>query len=385
MTLSSCCAAPESAATRSECDLARRRTLPSEVLSLIFDETDTETLSAVLLASSECYSIACRSLYREIPNRSTSQKRVQLLQSLARASDPAFHPSRLPSPAQAVRLLSLDFHSANITANLLRLLNRALRATTNLRELLLDFSPGTSFRPTAWCLEGTTFSLRRLFTSIGLDATFFAWLSHSNQRGILELNLRGHQMVPYPSVGAPPPLAPDALPALKSFRSVHLESACTALFLAGRPVRSVGLTLFPLAADATLDTLRGTSVPVRRLTLLCLEESASDVLVSAVAARLPGLESLHIVILATPFSMARLLDLAPALARFEELRYVTFMAPDPPGKEALTIDREREIVAAWAGACTTLRTVILPMGQVWYAENGAWRCYADGLETPETK
>lgn len=287
-----------------------RAALPPEVLSLIFDETETQDLPSVLRASSQFYSIGHSSLYREIPNRKTGPKRVQLLLSLARAADPAFHPARLPSPALAVRLLSLDFHSSSVNGNLLRLVNRALRATTNLRELLLEFSAANSFEPTSWCLLGTTFRLRRLYTSVGLDAPLFAWLAHPNQQDITELNLRGHRMsrVKRNGSGSGELLPPGALPALASFRSVHLDSASVALFLAGRPVQSVGLTLFPFAAERSLDALRTTSTPVRRLTVLCLEEPASDALVAAIAARLPALESLHVVILATPFSAVRTHD-----------------------------------------------------------------------------
>ncbi|EKM51232.1 uncharacterized protein PHACADRAFT_177898 [Phanerochaete carnosa HHB-10118-sp] len=360
------------------------RTLPPEVLSLVFDETDTEDLPSVLRASSALYAIAFRSLYREISNCKTGQKRVQLLQSLARASDPAFHPTRLPSPTLVVRLLSLDFHSNTVTANLLRLINRALRASTNLRELILEFSAANNFQPTSWCLLGTTFYLRRLYTSVGLDATLFTWLAHPNQRLLIELNLRGHQIPSrYCGKGADLSLPPDALPALASFRSVHLDSACTTIFLAGRPVQHVGLTLFPLSAHSALDGLCGTSVPVRRLTVLCLEEHASEALVAEIAARLPGLESLHVVVLMTPYTSVKLHVLASALTRFVALRYITFMAPDPPGADAFTVERERAVVVAWARACPTLRTVILPMGQVWYTEDGAWRCYADGLSSRE--
>lgn len=358
-----------------------RAALPPEVLSLIFDETDTQDLPSVLRASSQFYSIGYSSLYREIPNCKTGRKRVQLLQSLARAADPAFHPARLPSPALAVRLLSLDFHSSNVNGNLLRLVNRALRATTNLQELLLEFSAANSFEPTSWCLLGTTFRLRRLYTSVGLDGPLFSWLAHPNQQDITELNLRGHRMLRAKRSGSGAVLPPDALPALASFRSVHLDSASVALFLAGRPVQSVGLTLFPFAAERSLDALRTTSTPVRRLTVLCLEEPASDALVAAIAARLPALESLHVVILATPFSAEKLMALAPILARFEALRYITFMAPDMPGTDKLTTDSERTIVTVWAEACPTLRTIILPMGQVWYSEDKAWRCYADAQVT----
>lgn len=378
------------------------RSLPPEVLGIIFDETDTESLPSVLCASSTFYSIAYRSLYREIPNRPTGRKRAQLLQTLANVSDPARHPARLPSPTQVVHLLSLDFHSNNVTANLLRLVNCALKATENLRELMLEFSSTDNFQHMAWCLMGTTFRLRRLYTSVGLDAALFSWLAHPNQRSITELNMRGHQMVPF---SLSTYLPSDALPSLTNFRSVHLESSFNTLFLAGRPVQSVGLTLFPYSRLRSLDAACRTSTPVRRLTVLCLEESCSEGLVAEIAVRLPALESLHVVILATPFSDVRLIhyfcalqpptdacfphlqtklrSLVPSLSLFAALRYITFMAPDLPGADAFTVDKERGVVEEWARACPSLRTVILPMGQVWYSEDGKWRCYADEPDFPE--
>lgn len=61
------------------------------------------------------------------------------------------------------------------------------------------------------------------------------------------------------------------------------------------------------------------------------------------------------------------------------------MAPDMPGVDKLTTNSERAIVTIWAEACPTLRTIILPMGQVWYSEDKAWRCYADAQEMRATE
>jgi hypothetical protein len=350
--------------------IAYSTSLPPEILELIFDRTEESSLPFVLLANSALYTIGSRSLYRTLTNRHTTRQRILLLQSLANSS--TLHESRrLPNPAQSVRLLHLDFSSTTgITSNLLHLIQRALHAASNLRELLLEFASLDNYKRTAWCLQGTSFKATKVYTSVGLDSDFFDWISDSNQDSIQELSLRGHHLYHAPSISALllsskfaqaasgpklclPTLPPHALPNLRSFRSVHLSESYVAVFLTARPVESVALTLFPFSRLAGLDALALTSTPVRRLTVLCLDDSAADVLVEEVAKRLgPELESLHIVILSVPYGevcfclldyprlgltplrpgypKAKLQALAPSLSVFANLRYITFMAPDPP-------------------------------------------------------
>lgn len=278
----------------------RCKLLPPEVLELVFDQVRLNDLPSVLLASTAFYATGSRSLYRSIACPDTTRRRVLLLRTLANSGDPTYHPSHLPNPALAVRVLNLDFHPNTVSSNLLRLVQRVLHAVTNLRELQLEFSSVDNYQRTAWCLHGTTFRLQKLFTSVALDDAFAAWLADARQASIAELSLRGHQRCPPPLA-----LAPAALPRLASFRSVHLDSRYNALFLRGRPVESVALTLFPLSRLRALDAVTLTSAPVRRLTVLCLEEQCADALVAEVAARVPALESLHVVILAVPFTDVR--------------------------------------------------------------------------------
>lgn len=276
---------------------------PPEILSLIFDETETTSLATVLRCNSTFYYIAYHSLYHDIYSPWTGLGRVRLLKALANASNPAHHPGRLPSPARAVRSIVIDFHSHFATANLLRLINRALKAMQNLRELTLEFSTtsGNALNHIAWCLTGTTFCLRKLDTTIRSDNTFLAWLAHPNQDSLTALTLRGHLL---PADSTTPSLPQSALPALGLLRSTYIDNEFNAMFLRGRPVQTVGLTLFPGSSLNRLDMLCRTSMPVRDLRLLCTQQSAEEV-VSAIAERLPSIESLYIAVVDTPSADVR--------------------------------------------------------------------------------
>lgn len=263
---------------------------------MVFEQVATKDLPSVLLASSAFYTIGLRYLYYHASCPDTTRKRVLLLQTLAYVSNSGKHPPRLPNPALAVRILDVDFHPNTISANLLRLVQQALRELVNLRELQLEFSSIGNHSHVAWCLLGTSFHLERLHTSVALDVYFEAWINAENQSSIKELSLRGHQLCSTIS------LSPKALPNLTSFRSVHLDNSHNTSFLRGRPVESVALTLFPLLRLKELDSLTMTSTPVKRLTALCLEDQCADILISEIAARLRELESLHVVILSVPFN-----------------------------------------------------------------------------------
>lgn len=58
------------------------------------------------------------------------------------------------------------------------------------------------------------------------------------------------------------------------------------------------------------------------------------------------------------------------LARFKSLRYLTFMAGGVPSGS----EDEATIATRWAAACPTLRTIILPQGNVWFEKDSTWVC-----------
>ena len=269
---------------------------PPELLTLIFEHLVTEDLPSVLLVSSAFYTLGYCILYRYVTCPRVTRKRILLLQTLVKVSNPMQRPHGLPNPALAVQVLHINFHANTISSNLLRLIQRALKEVTNLNELQFELSSVDNYHHCAWCLSGTSFQLRTLHTSLALDNDFETWINAENQRSIEELSFRGH-----PKCSAIT-ISHEALPKLSNFRSVHLDSQFNTAFLRGRPVDSVALTLFPLSRLAELDSLSVTSTPVKRLTALCLEDECSHILISEIATRLPELESLHVVLLSVAFS-----------------------------------------------------------------------------------
>ncbi len=70
-----------------------------------------------------------------------------------------------------------------------------------------------------------------------------------------------------------------------------------------------------------------------------------------------------------PFLQKTLQESGPSLAKFSDLRYLTFMAAG-----SSSIEDEGEIARTWSKACPTLRTIILPKGKVWFERDGKWSC-----------
>ena len=75
------------------------------------------------------------------------------------------------------------------------------------------------------------------------------------------------------------------------------------------------------------------------------------------------------------------------LKQMRHLKYLTFMAGEPSEGEdptPHTLENERSVVGAWGDACPTLRSVILPKGQLWYEQQGKWRsgALAEKAEEP---
>jgi hypothetical protein len=153
-------------------------------------------------------------------------------------------------------------------------------------------------------------------------------------------------------------------------------------------VQGIALSLFSEHGYRAFEVLAKTSTPVRRLTILIVDASAPSELFPQLAARLPHLESLHIVALVQQYSLVcripirrihsclllrdqdTLLASAPLLEAFAGLRFLTFMAS---GASEYALDDEATVAERWARACPTLTTIILPKGRVWFASSsGRW-------------
>ncbi|KAI9463871.1 hypothetical protein HD554DRAFT_1297695 [Boletus coccyginus] len=323
--------------------------LPPEMLELVLGHLSRDDLVATLTTSAVLHHVAARVLYRalvEIPPK----RALRLVQTLARNN---VYPA-------LVRRLDLDWTENILTANLLRLLHRALQRLHHLSHLALEFSLSDNTAPIAWILQNAPFSLRAFTTSMRCDPTLAAFFA--TQPDLVEVCIRGFTPVHAFS------LPPTALPHLAHFRTVLSPPCITADFVRGRPIESVSMSLYPGDAPASLDVLLLATRPLRRLNLMSFDVGAPAALVREIARRMPGLEALHAVVLDRGFSThERLIDTARELSRFTALRCITFVAPGTLGDED-----EAEIATVWGKACPTLETIILPKGTVWGSVDGRW-------------
>ncbi|GAW03940.1 hypothetical protein LENED_005695 [Lentinula edodes] len=114
------------------------------------------------------------------------------------------------------------------------------------------------------------------------------------------------------------------------------------------------------------------SEPIERLNIISFDPNAPVYLLDEIASRLPNLEALHIVILLAQCSEALLEALVPALKKFKALQYLTYMSAT--SSDDVSQDDEQKIAAMWHKSCPTLKTIILPMGKVWFIDNSKWMC-----------
>ncbi|KAF4565498.1 hypothetical protein EYR36_002069 [Pleurotus pulmonarius] len=168
----------------------------------------------------------------------------------------------------------------------------------------------------------------------------------------------------------------------------------------------------------TLEVLRESTTPITRLTVFSFDamasfaagvanvlngnatsidqtpaESATDqkkpslaqALFTQIATLGGELETLQVILMMTPCRLGDLEAAAPLMAQYKRLHAITYMAntdpffsPTPPGgsaaadsqSEEAQLQRIREaelrVVTAWGSYCPSLRTVVLPRGQVWF-------------------
>lgn len=255
-----------------------RSVLPVETLDVIVASLLRNDLFAVIRANSLFQRIAARVLYRSVTELEPTRA-VLLVKTLA-------HNDLYPP---FVRHIELDWDDNYLTANFLRLLNRALRRLKHLLQLTLEFSTNDAAGNIAWVLDGCTFSLRSFTTSLCCEPTLTRFLE--TQSDITDLCLRGINTI------ETAPLASDALPHLSHFRTVLTSPKVVAEFVRGRPVESVSTSLYPGDVGSSLEALLLSSKRVKKLTVLSFEATQPDLLFKDIAMRLPWLEALHVVVL----------------------------------------------------------------------------------------
>ncbi|KAG2148808.1 hypothetical protein DEU56DRAFT_881596 [Suillus clintonianus] len=331
--------------------------LPVETLELVFNHLERRELIPVLGTSSVFHDTASRAVYRNV-SETSSVRALQLIKTLASNDTYSRH----------VRSIDLDFANNLITANILRLLNRALQRLKSLTTLILDFSQTDNAADVAWIFQGCSFSLTAFTSSMRCDRSLARFLAM--QPNITELCLRGFNQE-YNFV-----LDPKALPKLEHFRTVLSYPSIIGEVLKGRPVESVSMSLYPGDVCSSLDTLLLSTTAIKRLTVMSFESDPPVTLLPLIADRLPHLEAFHLVVLMTHYTQEILLEIGSSLAQFKALKYITFMAPGIPA----SFNNEKSIAEAWSKACPTLQTIILPKGLVWFQRDENWACLKDSEE-----
>ncbi|EGN97428.1 hypothetical protein SERLA73DRAFT_169762 [Serpula lacrymans var. lacrymans S7.3] len=333
--------------------------LPVETLDHIFRNLSREELCPVLLLNSFFHDAASRVLYRCIAEL-TAKQVIILVRTLSKSD---IYPP-------LVRELIIGLEETRVTGNFFRLLHRALQRLNAVTSLTIEFSHFDNTRELTWIFDGCVFSLKSFTTSIRSDLSLANFLGM--QPDITELCLRGFQS------GQPFTLPTSALPKLKSFRAVHSGPCLLTEIIRGRPIEGVSLSLYGGDTFQSLDTLLLSTSTIRRLTIMSFDTDKPNILLPEVAARLPELEALHIVVLMAQYTLDVLREASPLLSRFRALRYLTFMAPGAPA----SVDEERSIAAQWHESCPTLKTIILPRGMVWFQREGKWTSWNDTEHPP---
>lgn len=257
--------------------------LPVEILELTLRELEWKDIPPVLRTNSTFYGTALRVLYRSIPNLPVARS-IACLKVLKRNA----------TLATLVHDLSVDWSNYRVTANLLRLLRSVLQQLKHLHALSLELSPIDNHGAHAWVFQDAPYTLHSFTTSSRCDDVLASILER--QPYIRDLSLRGYQ------TNVPFTLTPSALPRLESLRCTHAGARVVAEVIRGRPVWAVSISLYADEGFGALDTLLLAKSSLRRLTLMALDELSATSVLNEVAARVPQLESLHIVVLLSQYT-----------------------------------------------------------------------------------
>ncbi|KAG6867777.1 hypothetical protein C0993_011218 [Termitomyces sp. T159_Od127] len=290
---------------------AFRSTLPFEVLDNIFRFLSKPELLPALSANRIFNDVATRVLYHTIEKLEPVLS-IVVLRKLDR--EPRLQP--------LVRKLEIDWASSTTiepTRNLYSLLHRVLTKLKGLTALSVDLPrPGSQI----WILNGCSFTLRYLSTSMPCDARLAKYLD--SQPSLTDLTLRGYHngidtmpllLSLFPGAEATDnsfTLSPTSLPKLTSLRTVHGGPSIIASVVKGRPIQAASIALFPSTSLESLRSLSLSSAPLRRLSIMSFDSTVQDYLVTELATRFPHLEALH----------ESLRELGPSFAPFKSLQIV---------------------------------------------------------------
>ncbi|KAK1222275.1 hypothetical protein PQX77_014908 [Marasmius sp. AFHP31] len=344
-----------------------RSILPQEVLDLIFGNLENEQLVLAARTNKSLYVVANRRLYHTIIISSDLPRSARCMRTLVQ-----YRPLAL-----LVRSFSIQWPAIYTpTWNLYDLVNRTLHSLPSITTLFIDVP--NEFPQLQ--LDDCTFALQSLNASFRFDENLIRFLE--SQPTITDLSLRGFNSDPSqfsfsastfnlnPSVPSPPLLSPTALPRLNRVNAIHAGPEIMRAVVTGRPVKTVVMPLYADSATKCLDALSATSTPIEKLSIMSFDPNAPKYILKEISERFPDLEALAIVLLLAVCSEEALEASAPYLARFERLRYITFMSALP--MSGVSPEVENCIAKSWHSNCPSLTTIILPMGNVLYFENSTW-------------
>ncbi|KAF5350870.1 hypothetical protein D9758_010506 [Tetrapyrgos nigripes] len=376
---------------------ARRRALvipalPREIIHLIFSFVGRKAdLFSSALASKTLHFMATSAIYRNIFLEKPLES-IRCLQALSRNH-------RL---ALCVRSFDIHWNWKKPTGNLYRLLHCVLQRMTSLSSLSIEVHSDFN----SHILRDCTFSLTRFSSSFRCDSSLVEFLE--KQFSITELTLRGFNsdpsdfsfnsnsfnLNPNPT---PFPISGEALPKLSRLRAIHAGHEVISRIISGRPLTQVSMPLYADCVKKSLDALELSTERISRLNVISFDPYAPDYLLEEISKRLPDLEALHIVILLAQCSeviyplpvllldlrwecgQAALVDSAPYLRNFKSLQYLTYMSATSLG--SISQETEAKIASEWHKSCPTLKTIILPMGKVWFYDNTKWSCLGEQEES----
>ncbi|EKM76262.1 hypothetical protein AGABI1DRAFT_108830 [Agaricus bisporus var. burnettii JB137-S8] len=393
--------------------------LPLEILDYICQQLTFSDLTIVVQANSTLNLVGTRRLYHSIGADMDSTRMLQCMISL----------DRNPELPLLVKSFEVNLIKEFLTKSFYLLLERTLRKMVNLTALVIELpkrhsptwilpiTPSSSSTP----LPARIFRLRSLTTSMHCKPPLARFLD--SQPEITELTLRGinsdasNPLFPFMTTlfhpnGIIPPdspfamssnltqapsqftLLPTSLSKLTHFNAIHAGPAVIRDIIKSRPVTHMSIPLFAPHTMETLSALSSASKPLTRLSVMSFDPLAPSFLIEELAARFPDLEALHIVVLMAEVTAGMLLDWGKFLVGFKKLKYITFMAAlgndnDTHGDESREEINEKKIAKVWHASCSTLKTIILPQGKVWFEgtredetvnEEGNWRCLSSDGE-----
>ncbi|KIK54770.1 hypothetical protein GYMLUDRAFT_176676 [Collybiopsis luxurians FD-317 M1] len=349
----------------------RHPVLPVEILEYVLRSVhDINDLLHVAVSNKHMNAVAVRIIYHTI----TLTKPRQSINCLRTLSE---------HPRLAILVRSLELHWQNfshITRNSYLLALRTLCNTSLLSVLSIDVP--SDFHP--WNLSSCIFQLKRFSASFPCDNSLIQFLE--KQPNLRDLTLRGFNSDPsdfqfnlttFNLNPNPTPfhLSPEALPRLTRLRAIHAGPDIMESIIRGRPLKQISMPLYADCVCRSLDVLTLSSESIERLNIISFDPNAPIYLLEEIATRLPDLEALHIVILLAQCSEAVLEALAPSLRKFKALQYLTYMSAT--STDNVSNESEQNIATMWHRSCPTLKTIILPMGKVWFIDNAKWMCLED--------